>query len=123
MGIMLVVALLAAFVPRFMISIYTNDANLLQLSVASYYIILGAVFLFSATIVLFNGVLGTGNTRTALAIEITTLSLYLVFAWLLAVKLQQPIEIVWLCEYLYSIAIGILSWVYLKKGKWQGRVI
>ncbi len=123
MGIMLVISVLAAFIPGFMISIYTNDSNLLERSVASYYIILGAVFLFSATIVLFNGVLGTGNTRTALAIEISTLSLYLIFAWLLAVKLRQPIEVVWLCEYLYSIAIGILSWIYLKRGKWQGRVI
>ncbi len=123
MGIMLVISVLAAFIPGFMISIYTNDSNLLEKSVASYYIILGAVFLFSATIVLFNGVLGTGNTRTALAIEISTLSLYLIFAWLLAVKLRQPIEVVWLCEYLYSIAIGILSWIYLKRGKWQGRVI
>ena len=123
MGVMLVVAVLAAFVPHFMISIYTNDLQLHAKSVASYYVILGAVFLFSATIVLFNGVLGTGNTRTGLAIEISTLSLYLVFAWLLSVKLHAPIEVVWLCEYLYSIALGTLSWIYLKRGKWEGRVI
>ena len=123
MAIMLAVALLAAFVPRFMISIYTSDSNLLEMSVASYYIILGAVFLFSATIVLFNGVLGTGNTRSGLAIEVFTLCLYLVFAWLLAVKLRQPVEIVWLCEYMYAIVLGSLSWIYLKMGKWEGRVI
>jgi Na+-driven multidrug efflux pump len=123
MGIMLLVAVLAAFIPRFMISIYTNDPALLSSSVASYYIILGAVFLFSATIVLFNGVLGTGNTRTGLVIELVTLSMYLVLAWLLAVKLRQPIEVVWLCEYMYSIVLGTLSWIYLKKGKWEGRVI
>ncbi len=123
MGIMLIVALVAALVPRFMISIYTSDTNLLEMSVASYYIILGAVFLFSATIVLFNGVLGTGNTRTGLAIEVFTLSLYLVFAWLLTVKLHEPIEVVWLCEYMYAIVLGGLSWLYLKRGKWEGRMI
>jgi putative MATE family efflux protein len=123
MGIMLVVAVLAAFVPHFMISIYTNNTILQAKAEASYYIILGAVFLFSATIVLFNGVLGTGNTRSGLAIEVITLSLYLVFAWLLAVKLRQPIEVVWLCEYMYTIVLGSLSWIYLKRGKWEGRVI
>lgn len=123
MGIMLVVAVLAAFVPHFMISIYTNNTNLREDAVASYYIILGAVFLFSATIVLFNGVLGTGNTRSGLVIELITLGLYLVVAWLLAVKLRQPIEVVWLCEYMYSIVLGTLSWIYLKRGKWEGRVI
>jgi Na+-driven multidrug efflux pump len=123
MGIMLAISFLAAFIPHFMIAIYTNDIRLQEASVASYYIILGAVFLFSATIVLFNGVLGTGNTRSGLAIEVSTLSLYLVFAWLLAVKLRQPIEVVWLCEYMYAFVLGTLSWIYLKKGKWEGRVI
>lgn len=123
MGIMLAIAILAAFFPRIMISIYTNDPTLLNASVTSYYVILGAVLFFSAMIVLFNGVLGTGNTRSGLALEVTTLSLYLVFAWLLAVKLRQPIEVVWLCEYMYSIVLGTLSWLYLKRGKWAGRVI
>jgi putative MATE family efflux protein len=123
MAIMLAIAVLAAFVPHFMISIYTSDIRLQEASVASYYIILGAVFLFSATIVLFNGVLGTGNTRSGLAIEVSTLSLYLVFAWFLAIKLKAPIEVVWLCEYMYAIVLGSLSWLYLKKGKWEGRVI
>lgn len=123
MLIMFVVASLAALIPNFMISIYTSDRLLQEASVSSYYIILGAVFLFSATIVLFNGVLGTGNTRTGLLIEVSTLILYLVFAWLLAVKLNQPIEIVWLCEYMYALVLGSLSWIYLKKGKWEGRVI
>jgi putative MATE family efflux protein len=123
MGIMLAIVFLAAFVPHFMISIYTSDTMLQEASVASYYIILGAVFLFSATIVLFNGVLGTGNTRSGLAIEVFTLSLYLVFAWFLAIKLHVPIEMVWLCEYMYAIVLGTLSWIYLRKGKWEGRVI
>ena len=123
MGIMLAIAVLAAFVPHFMISIYTSDIRLQEASVTSYYVILGAVFMFSATIVLFNGVLGTGNTRSGLAIEVFTLSLYLVFAWLLAVKLHEPIEVVWLCEYMYSIVLGTLSWIYLRRGKWEGRVI
>ncbi len=122
-GSMLVIAVLASFFPRFMISIYTNDPVLINASVASYYIILGAVMFFSVMIVMFNGVLGTGNTRSGLALEMITLSLYLVFAWLLAVQLRQPIEVVWLCEYIYSIALGSLSWIYLKRGTWEGRVI
>lgn len=123
MLIMLIIVALAAFVPHFMISVYTADAGLKEASVASYYIILGAVFLFSATIVLFNGVLGTGNTRTGLVLEVSTLLLYLVFAWLLAVKLRQPIEIVWLCEYLYAFVLGYFSLLYLRFGKWQHRKI
>jgi len=121
--IMFVVATLASLIPHFMISIYTNDQNLIHLLMASYYVIMGAVFLFSATIVLFNGVLGTGNTQIALVIEVSTLGIYLFTAWLLAVRLREPIEVVWLCEYVYSIVLGIICWAYLKWGKWEGKMI
>lgn len=117
------ISISAAFFPRFMISIYTADAGLIEASVASYFIILGAEALFSVNCILFNGVLGTGNTRTGLAMEIFTLAIYLVVAWLLAVFLRQPIEIVWLCEYVYSIILGLLSWIYLRRGNWQERKI
>jgi putative MATE family efflux protein len=123
MGIMLLVAILAALVPGWMIAVYTADEGLRAAAVPSYYVILGAVFLFSATIVLFNGVLGTGNTRTGLAIEVFTLGIYLFTAWLLGVKMQQPLEVVWVCEYVYSILLGVISWFYLKRGRWAGRVI
>lgn len=123
MIVMLGIAVLAALVPKFLISIYTNDQGLLNASVPSYFIILGAVFLFSITSVLFNGVLGTGNTRTGLFMELLTLSIYLFVAWLLAVRLRQPIEIVWFCEYVYIVVLGTLSWWYLRKGNWQAKVI
>jgi putative MATE family efflux protein len=123
MLIMIIVVFSAIFVPKLMISIYTNDPSLKSASLISYYVILGAVYLFSATIVLFNGVLGTGNTRTGLLLEVSTLLIYLIFAWLLAVKLNQPIEVVWLCEYIYALFLGTFSWLYLKYGNWRLKVI
>lgn len=123
LAILVFVSLIAAFIPRFLISIYTSDPLLIEASIPSYYIILGAEILFSYTLVQFNGLLGTGNTRTGLAIEVFTLSIYVFSAWLLASKLQQPIEIVWLCEYVYSILLGIIAWFYLLHGNWRSRKI
>jgi len=40
-----------------------------------------------------------------------------------AVKLQMRIEYVWTAEFVYSSSIGILSYWYLKKGNWRGKVI
>src|SRR5665647_430764 len=113
----------AALLPREAISIYTNDASLIEATVPSYYIILGATFLFMTMSILFNGVLGTANTKIALGIETITLVFYLASAWLFAVKLHLQIEYVWTAEFVYSSSIGVLSYWYLKKGNWRSTVV
>ena len=113
----------AALLPREAISIYTNDASLIEATVPSYYIILGATFLFMTMSILFNGVLGTANTKIALGIEVITLVFYLTSAWLFAVQLHLRIEYVWMAEFVYSSSIGILSYWYLKKGNWRSKVV
>lgn len=120
---MAITVTLAAIFPRLAISIYTNDLSLIEATVPSYYIILAATFLFMAMSILFNGVLGTANTKFALGIEVITLVLYLTSAWLFAVKLHLRIEYVWTAEFVYSSSIGILSYWYLKKGNWRSKVV
>ncbi len=122
-ALMIVTVSLAAFFPRQAIAIYTNDLSLIEATVPSYYIILGALFLFAVMSVLFNGVLGTANTKYALGIELITLFFYLLFTWLIAVKLQMKIEYVWTAEYVYGSLIGLLSFWYLLRGNWQKKVI
>ncbi|MCX6240067.1 MAG: MATE family efflux transporter [Bacteroidia bacterium] len=120
---MVITVSLAALFPRQAISVYTNDLSLIEATVPSYYIILAATFLFMAMSILFNGVLGTANTKFALGIEMITLVTYLTCAWLFAVKLQLKIEYVWTAEFVYSTLIGILSYWYLKKGNWRSKVV
>jgi putative MATE family efflux protein len=120
---MAVTVFVAAIFPREAISIYTNNATLIEATVPSYYIILAASFIFMTMSILFNGVLGTANTKFALGIELITLVFYLTSAWLLAVKLHLQIEYVWTAEFVYSTSIGILSYWYLKKGNWRSKVV
>ena len=115
--------LIAMVLPRSIISVYTNNPDLIEATVPSFYIILGALAIFSFMSILFNGVLGTGNTRVSLAIEAITLSAYLGFTWLVAVKLKLTIEWVWIAEYVYFFIIGLLSLWYLKKGNWRDKVL
>ena len=121
--IMALIIALAALFPRLIISVFTNDLSLIEATVPSYFIILGALFLFSMASILFNGVLGTANTIFALGIEAITLFVYLSFAWLIAVRLQLKIEYVWTSEFIYSTLTGLLSLWYLKKGNWRIKII
>lgn len=117
------VILVALVFPRLAISVYTGDSDLIQATLPSFYIILGALLVFSVMSVFFNGVLGTANTRTSLLIEAITLSAYLGYTWLSAVHLKLAIEWVWLAEYVYFLLIGSLSLWYLTKGNWRAKKI
>lgn len=120
---MAIVLTLAATIPRQAISIYTNNASLIEATVPSYYIIIVALFLFAMVSILFNGVLGTANTNISFLIEAITLSAYLTFAWYMAVRLHVEIEMVWTSEFVYSLILGSLSYWYLKRGGWRRKII
>jgi putative MATE family efflux protein len=117
--ITLLVDVLNLIYPNFTLSIFTNDENLIASSLPSLYVISGAIILFSLAMVLLAGVSGTGATRIALYIELSTLVFYLLSTWLIAIKLKQEIEIVWCVEYVYFLFIGLLSFLYLRSNRWK----
>jgi putative MATE family efflux protein len=125
MSFLSILAVIAAslFIPRLIISIYTSDPGLISATVPTLYVILGAMMLFSVTMMMFSGVSGTANTHIAMAIELFTIAIYLLAAYLLAVVFHQRIEVVWLCEYIYFIILGSLSMLYLRTGKWRLKVV
>jgi Na+-driven multidrug efflux pump len=86
-------------------------------------VIFGATIVFALSQNMFSGVSGTGNTKHALLIEVVTLIIYLVFTWYIGIKLSQPIEVVWFCEYLYFGMLGVFSFYYLKSQRWQSKII
>ncbi|HPT03844.1 MAG TPA: MATE family efflux transporter, partial [Bacteroidales bacterium] len=110
MSFLSILAVIAAslLIPRLIISIYTSDPGLISATVPTLYVILGAMMLFSVTMMMFSGVSGTANTNIAMAIELFTIAIYLLAAYLLAVVFHQRIEVVWLCEYIYFIILGSL---------------
>jgi len=125
MSFLSILAVIAAslLIPRLIISIYTSDPGLISATVPTLYVILGAMMLFSVTMMMFSGVSGTANTNIAMAIELFTIAIYLLAAYLLAVVFHQRIEVVWLCEYIYFIILGSLSMLYLRTGKWRLKVV
>ncbi len=110
-------------IPGLFIRVYTPDASLIADSIPSVFVILGATVIFALIQNMFSGISGTGNTRDALLIESLTLVGYLVVAWLIGIKLQQPITFVWFCEYFYYIALGLISYYYMKSRRWEHKVI
>jgi len=114
------VALVAVF-PENVLSVYTNEAALIRESVPSIYVISIAMLVASVSNVYFNGISGTGNTRSALMLEVITLFFYTGYIFLVGVYFKAPVAICFFIEVLYYSLLLIGSFIYLKKANWQSK--
>ncbi len=114
--------LIGLLFPEQLLRIYTSSQELIRFSRPSLYIILIGLFVFSFNQIFFSAVSGTGNTRTALIIEIGTLMIYLLSANLLAIQFNQPVHVVWICEAVYFGILGLMAMLYLSTGHWKKKI-
>jgi putative MATE family efflux protein len=113
----------AILFPRYLLSLYTSDQQMISDCIPSYYVVMLALFVFSLTFNLFSGVTGTGNTRISLLIEAAGVALYLITVYCVMILLNLPLAMAWTAEVEYFIVIFIFSYYYLKKGNWKKKVI
>lgn len=116
-------ALLFTLFPNLILGIYTDMIDLQQASVHSLWVMCAAYLFLVPANVYFQAVSGTGNTRTALGLEMGTLVIYVAYITYIILYLQLDVAICWTSEMVYSTFIFLFSWMYIKKGNWQGRRI
>lgn len=116
------VLLICAF-PKAIISIYTNDPTLIASSIPSIYVISGAMLLSSVSNVFFNGVSGTGNTRSALGMELVTLLFYCLYLYTIGMVMKMPVYICFTTEFIYYFFLMVFCMIYLRKANWQNKKI
>lgn len=123
LGIMVVFAAIVSLMPGWVVSVYTNDASLVAASVPSVYVIVGSLLIGSVANVAFNGVSGTGNTRSALFMEAAVLILYVLFVYVAGIRLRLSVAVCFLTEAIYYSGLLVASVIYLKKASWQNKRI
>lgn len=109
--------------PDLFARIYTSNQGLIDTSVPVMRIVSVAMIFCAVGMIIFNGVSGTGNTRTAFIIEFSTLFFYLGFVYYTTIINPQPVHIVWMSEFIYWSLLGVAGYIYLLKGKWHHKVI
>ena len=82
-----------------------------------------SIFLYGFVSVYFQTINGSGNTIFSMTVEMLSVFLYLVVAYVFIKILQLDIYWVWSVEYIYFGTIGILSYLYLKRFNWKKKVI
>ncbi len=109
--------------PQLILLVFTSDISLIEASIPSLRVMLVVVPIIGIANVYFQSVSGTGNTRTALSLEIATLVIYVFYMWLSIIHLKFPLEYCWTCEYVYAVFIFLFSFSYLQKGNWRNKKI
>ncbi len=119
----LVICVLMLAFSRQFLSVYTADAALIEFALPSLRVIIVATLVMSLSTVAFNGVVGTGNTLVNLTIEITCVSLYLVYCIVVIRQWSSPLYLCWGSEFVYWVALLATSGWYLASGRWKGKEI
>ena len=82
----------------------------------------GLMFMSIANIWL-NGVTGTAKTKVNLLIEIIAITVYLVYSWYFVKLNYISLAMAWSNELVYWFTIFIMSFIYLRSGKWKTKVV
>lgn len=109
--------------PELILRVYTDDMALVQSAIPSLFVF-SACYIFAAPgAVWFNAVSGTGNTRSALAIESAMLVFYVAYIWIAIFEYRVNVMYSWFSEHIYWGTMFLFAYIYLKKANWQSKKI
>lgn len=107
------------FYPFAIIPVISPNELIYNEAVFTLRIITGAMLLMSVVLPLLNLITGAGDTKTSFRIELISIAIYLVMAYLLTNVWVQSITVVWCLEYLYFGVMGLATIFYIRRGKWR----
>ena len=116
-------ALLFTIFPEVILSIYTDMPDLRQAAVPSMWMMCATYLMLVPANVYFQSVSGTGNTRTALALELSSLVIYTAYITWIILFLRLDVALCWSADLIYGVFILLFCWLYIKYGKWVGKQI
>lgn len=119
-----IVACLCIFLnlfPEWFLNFYGQGEEFIEEGVPVIRIVSLALILFSFGTVWLNAVTGTGNTTVNLRIELITLVVYSLYIYLVLEYWSLPITWGWASEWIYWSLMFLMSFFYIRSGKWRGR--
>lgn len=125
LGIVVFMVIATLISPEFWISFIApqDQLSLVGDTVSPLIVLLFSLPITSLSIVAFNAISGTGNTKVALILEVITLVFYVgAMVWIVMYK-QLSLSWCWTVEYFYWGPLLIMSVVYLTRAKWQNKII
>jgi putative MATE family efflux protein len=116
------VILFNIFAPE-LLSFFKLSPEFIDAAMPPLRIVTVGMLFMSFSVVWLNAVTGTGNTKVNLLIEFVTITLYIIYVYLVLEVFHLNLIWAWASEILYWISIFVMAYFYIKSGKWKGKVI
>lgn len=122
-GFALLIAVIINLFPTKFLFIFGQDESFIIAAIPVVRVVTLAMVLMSVSAIWLNAVTGTGNSRITFFIELFTIILYCIYIYVVLEKYSLSITYGWMSEWLYWIGMFSLSFLYIRSGKWKGKVI
>jgi len=119
---LVICGLINLFAPQFF-RMFGQDEIFVQAGIPVLQVVSAGIVLLSIANPWLNAVTGTGKTKVNLAIEIVAIALYMVYTWYVMVVNYHSLALGWSNEFVYWTIILLLSFFYMRSGKWKSSKI
>lgn len=110
-----------AVFPELCLRIYTDNTDLIAETVNVVYVMCLGCIVQTVTHILFNAVTGSGAVRMTVIIEGITLFLYVIFVWIVIIRMKSSPAVAWTSEIFYQVLTTVLCLLYLLSGRWRNK--
>jgi len=110
------------FVPRLVLRLFTDDPLIVEAAMPLLTVIVPALWIYSVSCILLNALIGTGASRWSMTTEILNAALYVLFL-VAAAQAGGSLQVLWMCEWIYVLVVGLLPAWLLHTGRWRKVVV
>ena len=118
-GFCIIMCLLVNIFPTIFFGLFSQGPGFVQQGIPVLRVVSVGLLFMSIANIWLNGVTGTAKTRVNLLIEIIAITVYLVYTWYFIKVKYISLAMAWSNEMVYWSSIFILSFIYLRSGKWK----
>jgi len=119
---LIIVIILNVFAEPFL-SFYGQGPQFIAEAIPVMRIVSFALIGMSFGVVWLNAVTGSGNTKVNLIIELITITLYIIYVYVVLEYLNLPITWGWVSELVYWMSMFSMAFFYMKSGKWRTKIV
>ncbi|HBK87830.1 MAG: MATE family efflux transporter [Cyclobacteriaceae bacterium] len=122
-GCSIIIMLLLNLFPTVFLSFYGQGPEFVEEAIPVMQVVTSALLMMSFGVVWLNAVTGTGNTTINLLIELVTIILYIIYVYVVLEYYFLPITWGWGSEWVYWLSMFSMAFLYMRSGRWKGKVI
>lgn len=116
-----VIVILFAIFNQPILGIFTNDPSLAAESLVPSFVVIVATYLMALAQIIFNTILGRGDTKAGFFIEFADLIIYFLYGWIFIYLHKCSVPMAFGAEIAYTVGLLLISLIYIayRQKKWH----